>query len=50
MSRETINDNGNEKLISKIEESKFKINIDILESKRHWVAVSTHDGEDIFCS
>ena len=40
---------GNLKLISKIEESKFKINIDILDSKRHWVAVSTHDGEDIFC-
>ncbi len=40
---------GNLKLISKIEESKFKINIDILDSKRYWVAVSTHDGEDIFC-
>ena len=40
---------GNLKLISKIEESKFKINIDILDGKRHWVAVSTHDGEDIFC-
>ncbi len=40
---------GNLKLINKIEESKFKINIDILDGKRHWVAVSTHDGEDIFC-
>ena len=40
---------GNLKLMSKIEENKVDNNIDILNNKRHWVAASTHDGEEVFC-
>ncbi len=40
---------GNLKLISKIEENKFDNNIEILNNKRHWVATSTHDGEEVLC-
>ena len=40
---------GNLKLISKIEENKFDNNFEILNNKRHWVATSTHDGEEVLC-
>ena len=42
--------NGNLKLINEIDVDKLKnLNEKFLQSRRFWVAASTHKGEDLFC-